>query len=219
MSSKIRRPAPEGGFTIIEILIAAAILGTLAAIVTVSFSTTIRLRDTALDDGGREHLARNCLRVMAEELASGRRHPSGLWIGRNLMVEGQPADLLVFNSTANVRTRPDIAEADTARIVYTREGDRLVRYSTRNPYVLTTEAIDRTELASGVTALNLRYLDRKLGIWVDQWYEGGDSPPLPNGVMIELTLLNGRREPRTYTAWVATTPVPMAVALQSGPGQ
>lgn len=217
MSFKTVRPSPEAGFTLIEILVAVAILATIAGMVVMSFSSTIRLRDAAQSESGREHLARNSLRVMTEELAAGRRHSSGPWIGHNAVVDGQPADLLVFNALANVRTQPNAAEADISRVAYTREGDRLVRYSIRNPYVLVPEAIDRVELSAGVTAFNLRYFDRKIGTWVDEWSAGSASTQLPGGILIELTLLNSRQEPRTYTAWVPPTPSTKAIAVQSGP--
>jgi len=206
MCSGKRSSRPDAGFTIIEILIAVAILATIAALVSLSFSTTLRLRETALEDGGREHAVRNCLRLMAEELAVSRQHPAGRWFGHNADQEGRPADLLVFSSAGHVRIRPNAPEADVARLLYTREGDRLVRYAVRNPYAFTTDAIDRTELAAGVVSFNLRYYDRRAGTWLDEWLEG-PSGTLPLGVMIEITLLNGRQQSRTYTAWVATAPL------------
>jgi general secretion pathway protein J len=200
-----RRAPSESGFTLIEVLIAIAILGTVAAMVSLSFSSTLRIRETALDDGGREHVARNCLKLMAEELSLGRWHPASRWIGRNADQEGRPADLLVFTSAGHVRVQPDVPETDLTRVVYIREGSRLVRYSTRNLFAFTTDAVEQIDLATGVTAFNLRYYDRKLALWLDEWAEGPKGS-LPAGVMIELTLLNARQEPRTYTAWVPIPP-------------
>ena len=215
MSSRKSPLPPDAGFTIIEILVAVAILATIAALVSVSFSTTLRLREAALDGGEREYMARNCLRLMAEELAVSRQHPASRWFGRNADYEGRPADLLLFNSAGHVRVQANVPEADVARLLYTREGDRLVRYALKNPYAFTVDSIDRTDLATGVVSFNVRYFDRRAGTWLDEWIEGS-SGVFPIGVMIELTLRSGLRETRTYTAWLPTAPVAPAKKAETG---
>ena len=202
MSSKSPPPHPEAGFTLIEILLAVAILAMVSIIVSVSFATTVRLRDAAMDNVAREHQARNTLRLMADELTVSRLHFKYRWFGRNGEEDGRPADLFAFSTAAHTRVQSNIAEADMAHVLYIREKTRLFRYSLRNPYAITAAAVDRTEIADGVLGFNVRYYSKRVGIWLDQWDEGQSA--MPSGVLIELTLGNSPQSSRTYTAWVPT---------------
>lgn len=202
MSSMNPRPHPESGFTLLEVLLAVAILAMVSALVSVSFATTFRVRDRALEDAGREHLARNALRLMADELVLGRTLLKFRWTGVNADQDGRPADLLAFSTSAQSRVQPNIAESDVSHVAYTRQKDRLVRYSLRNPYAQTVEAVDRTEIADGVLGFNVRYFDRRQFLWFDQWGEG--PAMMPSGVLIELTMAGPQQSPRTYTAWIST---------------
>jgi hypothetical protein len=62
--------------------------------------------------------------------------------------------------------------------------------------------VAQTELATGVAGFNVRYYDRGGKVWLDTW-EGQGRTTLPGAVMVELTLVNARKEPRTYTAYVS----------------
>jgi len=91
-----------------------------------------------------------------------------------------------------------------SRVLYTREGDRLARLTLRNLQGSFPEAIERTDLTTGVAAFDLHYYDASSRKWVDEW-DGRVRKSLPRAVMIELTLTNSRQERRTYTQW-ATVP-------------
>jgi len=212
MSSKNQSRRPDAGFTLIEVLLAVAILAIISAIVSVSFATTIRLRDRALEDVAREHLARNALRLIADELTVSRVSRKFRWFGQNADEENRPADLLGFTTSANPRVMPNALESDVAHIVYTRKKDRLIRYSLRNPNAFTADAVDWTDIADGVLEFNIRYYHKRTGVWLDQWDEGVSS--MPAGIMIELTLGNPTSPPRTYTAWV---PTPQLATGQKSP--
>jgi len=216
MSSKNLPRPPDAGFTLIEILLAVAILAVISAIVSVSFATTFRLRDRALEDAAREHLARNTLRLIADELSIGRVYRKYRWYGYNADEEGRPADVLAFSTSAHNRVQPNIAEADVAHVVYTRKKDRLIRYSLRNPFAVNADAVDRTEIADGVSGFNIRYYHKRIGLWLDQWQE--EASTMPAGILIELTLANSAQPPRTYTAWVPTPQVGTSKKLPPGSG-
>jgi general secretion pathway protein J len=215
MSSMSRPQLPEAGFTLVEILLAVAILATVSVIVSVSFATTIRLRDRALDDAALEHRARNVLRLIADELAISRVHPKYRWVGQNADQDGRAADLLAFSTTVSSRARPDVAESDVVHVAYTRQKDRLLRYSLRNPYALTGDALDRTEVADGIVAFNVRYYDKRASVWRDQWMEGPSA--MPAGVLVELTV-DKRGQPRTYAVWVPTPPLATRQTLPATAG-
>lgn len=195
----------EDGFTLIELLLAVAILATLVGLVSLSFSSTFRILEAVEDDQDRSHLARQCLRRMADELIMARKHPASPWIGRSAEQAGRPADILAFVSSSHVRTQPNAPETDLTRVLYAREGTRLLRLARPNLYAVPQPVIEQLEMAQHVAAFNLRYYDRALGAWVDEW-DGRIRTELPPAVMIELTLSNARDEPRTYTEWV-TIPV------------
>jgi general secretion pathway protein J len=189
------------GFTLIEVLMAVTILSTLATLVYLSFTGTLRILEVVQEDGGRVRMARISLGLMAQELAMGRFQPSVPWIGRNADQEGRAADMLVLASTSHVRYRSNAPEADLIRVAYIREGDRLLRFSVRSLYDVTMDSIEQIELASGVLAFNVRYFDPVLLAWVDEW-DGQTRTTLPTAVMIELTLENARKEAQVYREWV-----------------
>jgi len=216
MSSKNLRPRPEAGFTLIEILLAIAILAMVAALVSVSFSTTMRLRDRALDEAAREHMARNTLRLISDELAISRVYRKLRWLGRNADEDGRPADLLAFSTATNTRVQPNAAEADVIHVAYVRQKDRLIRYSLRNPFVVSLDAVDRTEIADAVWSFNVRYFHKRTAVWVDQWEEGLSA--MPAGVLIELAVGKSQQEVRMYTAWIPTPSLMTSQTTPSGSG-
>lgn len=191
----------QAGFTLIEILLAVAILATVSVLVSVSFSSTLRIMDAVSDDGGREHLARSALSVIAQDLTTARLQPASPWMGRNAELNGQPADVMAFLSAGQVRSRPGAPEAELTRVLYTREENRLLRIAGVNAYIFTPDAVEQVDLATGVAGFNVRYYDRAAQLWVDVW-DGQGRTTLPAAVMIELTLLNSRKQPRTYTQYV-----------------
>jgi general secretion pathway protein J len=198
----------EGGFTLLEILLAIAILGLMTAMVSLSLSGTFRLRDVMQDNGGRDHMARASLAILTDELTLGRTLRGAPWIGRNGDADGRPADMLSFVTAGHLRSRPDARESDIGRILYARQGASLVRYALPNPYVTDLQRVEQTELATGVTALNFRYYDARLATWLDEW-DGVKKNGLPAAILIELTLEDARKEAVTYTQWI---PIPRQLA-------
>jgi general secretion pathway protein J len=93
-------------------------------------------------------------------------------------------------------------DTEMVRIVYTREGDRLLRFVRRNLYGLTDESVDQLELATKVKGFNLRYYDGKSHLWLDEW-DGRGRSATPKAILIELTLLQENEELQTIRQWVA----------------
>ena len=119
------------------------------------------------------------------------------WTGINGTWEGQPADTLAFlaisNGTGGVTT-------ETIRVVYTREGDRLMRFAKKNLYGLTNESLDQLELADRVRGFNLRYFDGQKRLWVDEWPAATKSP---KALLLEVTFQQADEPPWTVREWVA----------------
>lgn len=191
----------EDGFTLIELLVAVAILATIVTLVSLSFSSTFTILERVDEEQGRAHQARLSLSRIADELIMARRQATSPWIGRNGDQSGQPDDFLTFVSSSHVRNRANAPETDLTRVLYAREGTRLLRFARPNLYGLPQPVVEPVELAQGVIGFNLRYYDRELSAWVDEW-DGRNRKELPTAIMIELTFGHARNEPRTFTEWV-----------------
>jgi len=92
-------------------------------------------------------------------------------------------------------------DTELVRIVYTRDGDRLLRFARKNLYGLTDESVEQVELATRVKGFNVRYYDSKSHLWLDEW--DGQRLGTPKAILIELTLLQEKTELQTVRQWVA----------------
>lgn len=192
----------EGGFTLIEVLLAVSLVAMMATLVFGSLYVTISAIDTARANSVNEQVVRSTLRVMTDELSVGVARASGPWMGVNGQQDGQPADSVAFLTMGQFRGTESNKDSELVRIVYTREGDRLLRFVRRNLYGLTDESIEQVELARKVTGFNVRYYDGKNNIWVDEW-DGRGRPGTPKAVLLELTMVQENAKPQTIRQWVA----------------
>ena len=199
--SSLRPDLRETGFTLVEVLLATALLAVVAAMVFGSLQLSTMAIDGARSAAAREQIVRSTLRIMAEELTAGSSSPAGPWIGMSTTQEGQPADTVAFLTLGQFRGASSSQETETVRIVYTRENDRLLRLVRRNLYGLTDESVDQLELARNVRGFNVRYYDGQANVWVDEWDGRARSAP-PAAVLIELTVLQDDEEMRTFRQWV-----------------
>ena len=199
------RQAPQGseeGFTLIEILLAVSLIAMMATLVFGSLYVTMSAIETAQAKSADEQIVRRTLSLMIDELAVSESRATGPWMGINDQRDGQPADSVAFLTMGQFRGADSAKDTELVRIVYTREGDRLLRFSRRNLYGLTDESIEKVELATKVKGFNVRYYDGKSQLWLDEWDSRG-KPGTPKAVLLELTLLQGKEEPVTVRQWVA----------------
>jgi general secretion pathway protein J len=196
----------ENGFTLVEIVLATALVAVTAAMVFGSLQVSMSAIDGAKRASAREQLMRSTLRIMSEELSTAVSSSNGPMMGINANQEGQPADTLAFNTLGQFRGGSSVQESEMVRIVYTRENDRLLRFIRRNIYGVTDESLDQFELAKLVRGFNLRYFDPKANAWLDEW-DGRTRTSAPGAILIELTLSQegGQDSPeelRTFRQWV-----------------
>lgn len=199
MSSPATHFNSDGGFTLIEMLVAIALLATIAAMVFGSLITTNRVIEAGRDLSAREQAARRILRVMAEEISLSTQNGGFQWVGVNGTQEAQPADTLAFLAKNDGSGGPAARESDTIRVVYTREGDRLIRFAKKNLYGLTDESLDQVELANRVKGFNIRYFDAQSRAWLDEW---PGASKMPTALLIEVTFQPPDMEPWTVREWV-----------------
>ena len=191
----------EHGFTLIEILLAVALVATIAALVFGSLSTTVNMIDSARANAAGEQIVRITMRLMADELSMGVSLPVMPWMGINAQLEGQPADTVAFLTMGQFRGAESAKDTEVVRMVYTREGDKLLRLVRRNLYGLSDDSLEQLELAGMVKGFNVRYYDSTNNLWVDEWDGRARSKP-PAALLIELTLQQDNAEPQTFRHWV-----------------
>ena len=195
-------PRLEGGFTLVEVLLAVSLVAMMAALVFGSLFVTTSAIDAARASSANEQMIRSTLRVMTDELSVGKSTQAGPWMGINGQLEGQPADTIAFLTMGQFRGAESTKDTELVRIVYTREGDRLLRYVRKNLYGLTDESVGQIELATKVKAFNIRYYDEKNRLWVDEWDGRGRLTSVPKALLIELTLLQENAKLQTIRQWV-----------------
>jgi general secretion pathway protein J len=199
------RQAPrgsEGGFTLIEILLAVSLVAMMATLVFGSLYVTISAIDAARANSANEQIVRSTIRVMTDELSvSVTPTNTSPWMGINGQQSGQPADSVAFLTMGQFQGAESSKDTELVRIVYTREGDRLLRFVRRNLYGLTDESIEQVELATKVKGFNVRYYDSRSNLWLDEWDGRGQGSP--KAILIELTLLQEKAELQTVRQWVA----------------
>jgi len=195
-------PRLEGGFTLVEVLLAVSLVAMMAALVFGSLFVTTSAIDAARANSANEQIIRSTLRVMIDELSVGKNSQTSPWMGINGQFDGQPADTIAFLTMGQFRGAESTKDTEEVRIVYTREGDRLLRYVRKNLYGLTDESVGQIELATKVKAFNVRYYDEKNRLWVDEWDGRGRLKSVPKALLIELTLLQENAELQTIRQWV-----------------
>jgi len=201
MSFRQAPPRLEGGFTLVEVLLAVSLVAMMATLVFGSLYVTTSAIDAARANSANEQIVRSSLRVVIDELSVGVGPTTGPWMGINGQQDGQPADSVAFLTMGQFRGAESIKDTELVRIVYTREGDRLLRFVRRNLYGLTDESVEQVELATKVKGFNVRYYDGKSNLWVDEW--DGRGRGTPKALLIELTLLQANAELQTVRQWVA----------------
>jgi general secretion pathway protein J len=174
----------------------------MATLVFGSLYLTTSVIDSARSNSANEQIVRSTFRVMTDELSVGESRAAGPWMGINGQQDGQPADSVAFLTMGQFRGAESAKDTELVRIVYTREGDRLLRFVRRNLYGLTDESVEQVELATKVKGFNVRYYDSKSNLWLDEW-DGRARSDSPKALLIELTLLQEKAEILTVRQWVS----------------
>lgn len=202
MSLPVVSPSkPQAGFTLVEVLVAVALLGMIGAMVFGSLVTSTNTVEAGREHAAKEQAIRRILRLMAEEISLSKRNTMYPWVGTNGTQDGQPADILAILAMSQELSTSAAKESETVRVVYTRERDRLIRFVRRNLYTLTdtNESLDQMELADHVQAFNIRYYDAQNRIWLDEWPA---VPKIPKALLVEVTFQYPDADPWTVREWV-----------------
>ena len=212
------RPQPRAsasGFTLLEVMLALAILGFLTTIMWGAFSQTVTNKRAIQASQERLHTVRVALTRMTRELEmaylSDNENVAGT--NRRTFLTSTPrtdVDELTFSSFGHQRLRAGVPEGDTSLISYfgARDPDdrrvvNLMRRETRrlqaeDPNVITGESY---VLCPDVARVKFAFWDHKLKAWQNDWstLNASGTKYLPAHVRITLVVLDERGQEVTYS--------------------
>ncbi len=197
-----------GGFTLIEVMLALAILTFITTIMWGSFSQTVTSKRAIEAAQDRSHTVRVALLRMVRELEmaflSGSEN-TAMTERRTMFVGTRQSDVdeLMFSTFSHQRLRGGLNEADTTVISYYGERDpedrrllNLMRRETRRLQALDPKTVagEAYILCPDVTKLKLAFYDHKKKEWLDEWstMDASGVPYLPTHVRVTLTVVDER---------------------------
>ena len=206
------RPA---GFTLIEVMLALAILGFVTTIMWGSFSQTVANKRAIESAQERTHSVRVALMRMTREIEMAYLSASentAIAERRTFMIGSSHGDVdeLQFSSFAHQRLRAGLAEGDTSLISYFGERDpddrRVLNLMRRETHRLQAEnpnaiAGESYILCPDVSRLKFQYYDQKLKEWENEWstLNASGNQYLPTHVRITLTVVDERGQEISYS--------------------
>jgi general secretion pathway protein J len=215
-SARTTRPRDQrqGGFTLIEIMLALALMAFVTSLLWGTFAQTTKVKQRIEAAQDRTHTVRVALMRMSREIEMAYRSGSDA-IGtadRRTMFSGiahNDFDELRFSWLGHQRLRADATEGDTALVSYFPMPDpddpmvtNLMRRETKrleakDPKLMSAETYI---LCPAVVRLKLAYYDYKQKDWREEWdtTKADGQQYLPTQVRISLTVMDERGMPVTF---------------------
>jgi general secretion pathway protein J len=206
----------DRGFTLIEVMLALALMAFVTSLLWGTFAQTARVKKHVERAQDRTHTVRVALMRMSREIEMAYVSASEV-IGvqdRRTMFSGTSHgdfDELRFSWFGHQRLRADAAEGDTALVHYFTAPDpddsmaiNLMRRETRrlepkDPQLIRGETY---LLCPDISRLKFAYYDYKQKDWREDWdtVKADGQPYLPTQVRISLTVLDERGRPITFAS-------------------
>ncbi len=199
--------AARRGFTLIEVMVALALLALVITLVQGAYSGAVRSKERIGRDTERVHVAAAVLARMVRELSMAfesaeRRQATGLVVSTDL--DG----ISTLSFTTRVPPIGGRATGGDAEVGYSLEEvdegiELLRRETTRLDGDLLEGGVPRT-LIGGLTAFRVQCYDGEE--WVDDW-DSRDQLHLPLAVSVELAWTDGEGEQEVESVYRTSTPV------------
>jgi prepilin-type N-terminal cleavage/methylation domain-containing protein len=210
-----RRGDQATGFTLIEIMLALALMAFVTSLLWGTFAQTAKVKQRVERAQDRTHTVRVALMRMSREIemAFVAFEQSGTQDRRTMFSGTSHSDFdeLRFSWFGHQRLRADAAEGDTALVHYFPAADpedprltNLMRRETRRLEAKVPTMIpgETYLLCPAVARLKFAYYDYKQKDWRDDWdtTTADGMQYLPTQVRISLTVLDERDRPITFTS-------------------
>lgn len=200
------------GFTLVEVLIAIAILAIVLSTVYGSFVQTrkaIGKTEASIEElrGVRAAFTRMMQDINMAFLIQNNDHT--FFVGTDDFSEGYPKDGIDFTSYSNRFRDKDVKESDQIEVgYYLKQGNEgrailMKRYKKRlddNP----TYGGESYEISEYIIGLNFQYLDQD-GAWIDSW-DSRVNKAIPNAVEITIIVKDSSGNDRSYKS-IAEVPL------------
>jgi general secretion pathway protein J len=209
------RSRQQRGFTLIEIMLALALMAFLTSLLWGTFAQTAKVKMRIEKAQDRTHTVRVALMRMSREIemafvsfeATGTQDRRTMFSG----ISHSDYDELRFSWFGHMRMRADAAEGDTALVSYFPQLDpensmltNLMRRETRRLEAKDIKLIpgETYLLCPAVSRLKFAYYDYKQKDWREDWdtTKADGQQYLPTQVRISLTVLDERAMPITFTS-------------------
>jgi general secretion pathway protein J len=214
MTMRSRRKT-EHGFTLVEIMLALALMALLTSILWGTLAQTAKVKRRIEQAQDRTHTVRVALMRMSREIemayvafeATGTQERRTMFSGTS----HNDFDELRFSWFGHLRFRADQAEGDTALVTYFSQPDpddsmltNLMRRETRRLEAKDPKLIpgETYILCPAISRLKFAYYDYKQKDWREEWdtTTADGLTYLPTQVRISLTVLDERGVPITFTS-------------------
>jgi len=164
------------GFTLMEVMIAAALLAIMGALLATSLNGAITAKEGAEDVSNRYHLIRQAMSRMADEISMAylSKHVNALEAKSKTGFKGGD-DQLYFTAFGHIARVQDAKESEQRELAYAFEIDprtntkSIRRREQANPDLELDEGGRWQTLLPGVQEFTLQYYDARAQDWVDSW--------------------------------------------------
>jgi general secretion pathway protein J len=201
-------PLKNRGFTLVEVMIAAAILALIVSMLYGAFAWSVKTMEIGMEGGEIYRKARVVLNRMAQEISCAQLPPeqknSGkqyAFIGEDKAEEGAPQDTLHFISTALPLRGPSKGVKGVSYYIAPDPETDKPALLMKEDTTLSDEGGKGFLLAEGITGLDFTYYDGQGREW-KRWDTTTPlfSGKLPQVVKISLVFKDERGEPLALTA-------------------
>jgi general secretion pathway protein J len=201
----VRRNA---GFTLIEVMVAIAVLAMISLLVWQSSAVTIITKDRFEKEDDLMHEMTLTLNRIADDLSMAfilaptsdfiGKSPSGEILTKTIFKGDDQGDqdMVTFSSFSNVRYIKDTKQSDQSEISYylkAQEGNpdlfQLIKRQASPPDSLPEEGGKELMMVEGIISLNMRYYSTGLGEWVAEWDSTSLGNPHKMPKAVEITMV------------------------------
>ncbi len=188
LEAGLRQARGQAGFTLVEVLLAVAIMAVMLSMIYTTFDQTTRLNEHLEAAADPYRIGRVVLSRMSDQITSAyvvKGDPDTFFKGEDGQTpDGNDGDSLEFSSLSRVTSGGGKVSFQN-ELRYSMEGQDLFYSERLNPLGSGTYNTVTFPLIEGLSGFKLRYLDRSTDEWVDSWGTN-NKELLPSAVEVSL---------------------------------